>query len=93
MLKTDYFIIILIILNLLLFFKYLFICLAVLGSSLPCAGSLVAARGIQYPDLGLNLGPLHLKQSLNHWVIQGSPKTDSFFFFFSKTDCFKHKDI
>ena len=96
MLKTDYFIIILIILNLLLLFKYLFICLTLLGSSLPCAGSLAAARGIQFPDQGLNLGPLHLKQRV---LTTGSSRevprqTFLFFFFFPpKTDCFKHKDI
>ena len=89
MLKTDYFIVI--IFNLVLFFKYLFIHLAAPGSSLPRAGSLVAACGIQFPDQGLNLGPLLLEQSRNHWITQGSPKTDGFFF--PKTDCFKRIDI
>ena len=27
-----------------------------------------AACGIQFPDQGSNLGPLHWEQSLNHWT-------------------------
>ena len=62
-------------------FIYVFI-LVVLGisgstwdlqSSLQHAGSLVTACGIQFPDQGLNLGPLHWgakSQPLDH---QGSP--------------------
>ena len=29
--------------------------------------------GFQLSDQGLNLHPMHWKQSLNHWTIKGSP--------------------
>ena len=34
---------------------------------------IVAACGIQFPDQGSNLGPLHWEHSLNHWATKEVP--------------------
>ena len=61
------------------YFLYLFLSTYLLGcawSQLQRMGSLVAACGIQFPEQGLNLGPLALgARSLSHWTTRELPQT------------------
>ena len=53
---------------------------------------LVAACGIQFPNQGSNLGPLHWEQSLSPWTTRDVPFLNfKYFFFFFKQRKVYHK--
>ena len=56
---------------------------------LPChiQGLSVTARGIQFPDQGLNPGPLHWELRLSHWALGKSPVCKSLPCFVYRQHC------